>query len=66
VWIMRSYRPALPGILLGWLHTPPVGPAPARWQALVAQPGARGLVEMVWLYDIEIKPVQEEPPVSVL
>jgi hypothetical protein len=66
VWIMRSRRPALPGILLGWLHMPPAGSAPALWQALVAQPAALGLVELVWLYDNEIKPVAEEPPVSVL
>lgn len=45
---------------------PPAGSAPALWQALVAQPAALGLVELVWLYDNEIKPVAEEPPVSVL
>jgi hypothetical protein len=66
VWVMRSQRPALPGLLLGWLQTPPTGSSPARWQALVAQPGHLGPVELVWLYDTEIRPVAEEPPVSVL
>jgi hypothetical protein len=64
VWIMRSRQPALPGILLGWLHMPPAGSAPARWQALVARPAYP--VDLVWLYDSEIRPVQEEPPVSYL
>lgn len=68
VWVLSRGRgrvplPAWPGILLGWKRTDPDPPSPARWMGLVAYARESGaLVEVQWVYDSDLQPVAEQPP----
>lgn len=66
IWVLRpgvTPLPAWPGLLLAWRRTDGEPPAPPRWQALVAYSRAGQIIELAWLYDSQIRPISEEPPV---